>query len=157
MKQNDIVDLTRAMRSVIESHQNAATDAGPALARAAQARDDFAEVIRRLAPDNYSANIAIGLLGPAPAPAAAEPDHYLLRSVEWPGYWGRGKTIDEAARNAKWFRIGERVHIVRADAKAFFDDFGNLEYHGTRDRLGTGTLRKPGGKWAVTKIELPKT
>lgn len=83
-------------------------------------------------------------------------DHYMVRSTSWPGYWGRGRTIDAAVKAAQWMNRGDKVHLIRCDANARCDDFGDLQYE-ARERLGVGVLaRGRDGTWRVDKLDPSK-
>lgn len=88
-----------------------------------------------------------------PVPPA---DHYMVRSTSWPGYWGRGPTIDRAVKAAQWMNSGDKVHLIRVDAEAYCDEFGDLQYT-NRERLGVGVLaRNRQGIWRVDKLDASK-
>jgi exonuclease VII large subunit len=72
-------EMIRAMRSVLEEEEarletlrrapasrTKATDVATQLTRAQTMHDGFASTLRRLAPDNYSATVAINSLGGYP-------------------------------------------------------------------------------------------
>lgn len=83
-------------------------------------------------------------------------DHFLVRSTSWPGYWGRGPSIDAAVKAAQWMNPGDKVHLIQVDANAYCDDFGDLQ-HNNRIRLGVGTLaRDRKGVWRVDKLDASK-
>lgn len=82
--------------------------------------------------------------------------HYMVRSASWPGYWGRGPSIDAAVKAAQWMNRGDKVHLIRTDPKAYCDDFGDLQYT-ARERLGVGVLaRDKAGVWRVDKLDASK-
>ena len=66
-------------------------------------------------------------------------DHFIVREARFPGSWGRGKTIEEAIKNAQWIPPGSKVHLIKCDAKAYIDEMGDLQYT-ERERLGTGVV-----------------
>lgn len=67
--------------------------------------------------------------------------HYIVRTTRYPGYRGKGATIEEAIKNAEWIQEGDKVHLIRCDAKAYIDDMGSLMFD-ARERLGTGTVKR---------------
>lgn len=66
-------------------------------------------------------------------------DHFIVRTSSYPGYWGKGKSIEEAIKNAMWIAPGAKVHLIKCDAKAYIDEMGDLQYT-ARERLGTGKV-----------------
>lgn len=74
---------------------------------------------------------------PKPAP---ELTHYIVMDTR-PGYWGKGKTIADAIKNAKYLREGTRVRIIACDENAKITDMGGLEYD-NRYIIGIGNLSR---------------
>ena len=74
-------------------------------------------------------------------------DHYIVMSANFPGYWGRGKTIDAAVRAAMWFNRGDQVRVYRCDAEARVNELGGLIYK-AHSPVGVGALaRGRDGEW----------
>lgn len=68
-------------------------------------------------------------------------DHVIVMSDGWPGYWGLGKTITEAVKNAQWLETGDKVIVVACEADAYVDDYGTLYRH-VKTPAERGVLRE---------------
>ena len=77
-------------------------------------------------------------------------DHYLVVSS---CNWGRGATISEAVRNAKFISVGDKVHLLRCDAKATMSDTG-VVYAKSLVSVGMGILTR--GKQITLGDEKPE-
>lgn len=82
----------------------------------------------------------------------AEQLHFMVRTAGWPGYWGRGPTLQRAVEAGKWFRKGDRVHLIMVDKGAYIDDFGALQYT-RRERMGVGILGKNREGWHIHSLK----
>jgi len=71
-------------------------------------------------------------------------DHYIVMTMGWPGYWGRGKTVPEAIKAARYLTEGRRVRIIACDADSLITEMGELQYN-HRHVIGSGKLSR-GGK-----------
>lgn len=67
-----------------------------------------------------------------------ELSHIIVMTTA-PGYWGKGKTVEEAIKAAKWIAGGDRVRVIKVDEKAFVNEMGELEYT-AREHLGVGKV-----------------
>lgn len=65
-------------------------------------------------------------------------DQYLLHTTTYPGYWGRGPTIEAALKNAEWVQTGAEVAVYRCDESAHVDSLGRI--HGEIEEIGAGTV-----------------
>jgi hypothetical protein len=68
--------------------------------------------------------------------------HFIVMSMA-PGYWGRGDTIRDAIRKAKYLTRGTPVRVIKVDAEAYVDELGMLCYH-ARKVIGIGHISYDG-------------
>lgn len=94
-------------------------------------------------------NVGVAALKQLSSPSTA-PDpltHYIVMQ-SGPGYWGKGKSVDEAIVAGKYLRAGMTVRVIKCDADAAIDDMGSINYY-SRCVLGIGKIMKIGGKFVV--------
>lgn len=65
---------------------------------------------------------------------------YMLVMTTRPGYWGRGSTVAEAIKNAKWINGGDQVRVIRCTPEAYVDELGWV--FGIKEVLGIGTVAR---------------
>lgn len=71
---------------------------------------------------------------------AAPLTHVIVMTTR-PGYWGKGKSIEEAIKNAKWLSTGEKVRVIEVDAEAYIDSVSGGLFFNNRKVLGVGLVR----------------
>jgi len=114
-------------------------------------RNKYRDSVPRSTLDERIAQIRVGeaLLRQEAYPSH-KPDpltHYIVMTVSR-GYWGKGKTIDEAIKNAKYINSKNIVRVIKCDADATIDEMGGINYY-SRCVLGIGTVRKIAGTYVV--------
>ena len=52
--------------------------------------------------------------------------HYLIMTTSYPGYWGRGETLADAIKAARYIKPGAEVQVFRCVADADVDGMGRV-------------------------------
>ena len=70
-------------------------------------------------------------------------DHIIVMTTS-PGYWGKGKTMGEAIKNAEWINGGDEVVVIICGEEAYVDEMGGICYDGEVGyyTVGKGTVNK---------------
>lgn len=73
--------------------------------------------------------------------------HFLVRSDSWPRYWGKGETVAEAIKAARYIQPGTPVVVYRCDSEAWMDEMVTMHFF-NRIELYRGDYKR-GGKITI--------
>lgn len=66
---------------------------------------------------------------------------FLVATQSYPGYWGRGDSLEEAVKAAQWIKSTDTVTLVRCTREASVSFCGQYMYGVDMTSAFTGTLR----------------
>lgn len=70
-----------------------------------------------------------------------ERPHVIVFSAKFPGYWGRGASIEEAIKNAQWLASGDKVFACACDDGARLDNIDGSLFYDKRGPVYFGTVK----------------
>lgn len=73
---------------------------------------------------------------------------FLVTTQGYPGYWGRGATVEQAVRNAKYIKPGTPVRVFACVPDAYVDAMGNC--YGIH--LASHQVGRMGTRGRITKL-----